>query len=50
MAKKNIILKNNHFVVEKVDDKEVWAFNWARIEKDVSKAIKDFEKAQKVGK
>lgn len=50
MAKKNIILKNNHFVVEKVDNKEVWTFNWARIEKDVSKAIKDFEKAQKVGK
>ena len=50
MAKKNIILKNNHFVVEKVDNKEVWTFNWARIEKDVSKAIKDFEKAKKVGK
>ena len=50
MAKKNIILKNNHFVVEKVDDKEVWAFNWARIEKDVSKAIKDYEKTQKAGK
>ena len=47
MAKKNIILKNNHFVVEKVDDKEVWTFNWTRIEKDVSKAIKDYEKSVK---
>ena len=47
MAKKNIVEKNNHFVIEKIDGKEVWTFNWSRIEKDVSKAIKDYEKSVK---
>ena len=47
MAKKNIVVKNNHFVIEKIDGKEVWTFNWSRIEKDVSKAIKDYEKSVK---
>ena len=47
MAKKNIVVKNNHFVIEKIDGKEVWTFNWFRIEKDVSKAIKDYEKSVK---
>ena len=45
--KKQIIIKNKHFTVEKVEGKEVWKFDWKRIEKDVAKAIKDYEKSKK---
>lgn len=50
MAKKQIVEKNNHFTIEKIDGKEVWTFAWARIEKDVAKAIKDYEKSLKKAK
>ena len=46
-TKKNIVVKNNHFTISKVDGKEVWEFHWAKIEKDVAKAVKDYEKSLK---
>ena len=43
-AKKKVLIKNNHFVVELIDGKEVWTFNWTRIEKDVKAALKTVAK------
>lgn len=43
-AKKKVLIKNRHFTVEQIDGKEVWTFNWDKIEKDVKAALKNAAK------
>ncbi len=48
-SKEKVLLKNKHFIVKKVGNKEVWEFNWERLEQDVLKATivkKDKKKAK----
>jgi hypothetical protein len=45
--KEKVLLKNKHFIVKQVGNKEVWEFNWERLEKDVLKVTSSKKKKSK---
>lgn len=49
--KEIIVSKGTHLTIKKrADGKEVLIWDWAKLTKEVNKAIKDFEKTNKKGK
>lgn len=45
------ILKGKHLTIKQTSDgKEVFIWDWEKLEKEVTKAIRDYEKSQKVKK
>lgn len=46
--KEKIILKGKHLTIKQdIHGKEVFEWDWKKLEKEVAKAIGDYEKAQK---
>ncbi len=50
-AKEVTILKGKHLTIKRTaDGKEIFIWDWKKLEKEVAKAISDFEKKQKQAK
>ena len=46
--KEVIILKGKHLTIKRTaEGKEVFIWDWKKLEKEVAKAIRDYEKSQK---
>lgn len=46
--KETIVLKGKHLTIKRTaDGKEVFIWDWKKLEKEVAKAIKDHEKSKK---
>lgn len=47
-AKDKIILKGKHLTIRRTPEgKDIFEWDWLKLEKEVAKALSDFEKAEK---